>query len=145
MLTVGRPYTNHTLFCLSSVRQGIIYLLLISFLNTIIFPVNFYVIRYISPAILYTDSGCNTSLSEYIIEDCLHINDPTPDSGEEDVNDIAAFAQDIDVMHQMHVLSLFSELITEPKKFHMKDNNPICLFIRRSTPPPECLIIIHSV
>lgn len=86
---------------------------------------------------MYSVSECNESFSEYLIEECLELTDPTPDAGEEDIKDIVTFAEDIDLLFQAHLSIIHPTLLTENLRYYTHDNDPVSMYLGQCTPPPE--------
>ncbi len=120
------------------IKQFVPFVLLIGFLNTALFPSVFVLHkRAKSHAETLCDAQVNTSLTEYILEDCLQIYDPTLDGQEEDVDNLEKLYDEIDLLHSV-----------VPHVYLQSDTDAIkartcycCLLIcscyNSSTPPPE--------
>jgi hypothetical protein len=120
-------------------KQALLFFLLIAFINTIVFP---YIAFIASPSSfknkVSAESEMCSSLAEYIMEDCLDVVDTTPDSQEEDINDIEKLFDEVDFIHQLNSSLSFRTGIHEIKKY-MQDRYPLMLSCYHSpTPPPEC-------
>jgi len=117
-----------------------VYVLLIGFLNTIVFPAHFLISKYVKTASGGNAPYVNASLIEYIVEDYLEISDPTPDAKETDVNDIEISLEDYEFLHHNSLFISYQILKAEPVKYHTIDYQLFNSYINNSTPPPEhCL------
>ena len=114
-----------------------VYLLLIGFLNTIVFPTHFLVNKYVKAAFWNKVPHANTSLVEYMVEEYFEITDPTNDANETDVNDIEISLEDFDFLDYISLLITYPILEAKHLKYHSQDYQLFNSYINNSTPPPE--------
>jgi hypothetical protein len=113
--------------------------LLLNFINTILFPTVFLVARYsTSQCQLMAESENPSSLTEYLLEDCLHVYDATSGEQEKDINDLEKlFDEEIDLYSQVSSYLYLRTEINKSKKYS-QDKYPLTLSCYlSSTPPPE--------
>jgi hypothetical protein len=119
------------------VRMHIVYLLLIGFINTIVFPTHSIVHHYVQSASLRCISPDNANLVEYIVEDYLDITPPASEAEDTDVHDMEISLEDVDFIHSSSSIFLNEPLQAEPVYFTFEDYRLFNSYLSRTTPPPE--------
>jgi hypothetical protein len=134
--TVGKHILKHAQG-IPVFRRWLGYVLLVCFLNTIVFPAIHVPVAIKKWQSLSSTSDCNTSLTEYILEDCLQIEDRAPAYPEEDVEDVLKTTDDLDLLDHMGLNISFAQLIKKNNTFRRVNQLLVHTFYSSPTPPPE--------
>jgi hypothetical protein len=126
-------------FIIATSKQVLLFFLLISFLNTSLFPSLFFAHRQCdSRELLTSEPESFFSLTEYILEDCLDIYDVTPNNRKNDISDIEELCDEVDLLnHSATNIHFWAD--THKIHTYMQEKYPLllsCFF--SSSPPPEC-------
>jgi hypothetical protein len=135
-----KKYTTSTLLKVAS-KQVLLFFLLISFLNTTVFP-SLFLTNWQTTNLeqLSTElEGC-ASLAEFILEDCLDIVDITSDYRKNDSNDIEELSDEINLLNHAEIVISFHTSIYEIKSYRQKKYPLMLCWYHSPTPPPECYI-----
>lgn len=137
MLKTGVKKTNLSNDTISFVRRYSVYILLVSFLNTIVFPTHSIVHHYVKSASLSCASPSNANLVEYIVEDYLEITNPAADAEETDVHDMEISLEDFDCIDYTTVAFSHGPVPENSKYFHSEEYHLFNSYLTQTTPPPE--------
>jgi hypothetical protein len=120
-------------------KQVLLFFLLISFLNTSLFPSLFLAHRQCNGIeVLTSESESCFSLTEYLLEDCLDIYDITPNSRKNDLSDIEELYDEVDLLnHSATNIHFWAD--AHKTNTYMQGKYPLLLSCFFSyNPPPEC-------
>ncbi len=121
-----------------SFRQWLGYVLLVCFLNPIIFPDIHVPVAIKKWQTSHSISADNTSPTEYLPEDYLDIEDLTPIHPGEDVEDILKTIDDLDLIDHEGLIINFIPLSEKNPIHNLVNLLAILTYYSSPTPPPEC-------
>ncbi len=117
-------------------RRWLGYVLLLCFLNTIVFP---HVPGAIQKWQTCSPDETNThSLAELILEDCLDIQVLSPVSPEDDAEDVLKTTDDLDLIDHEGMVIDFAQFVEKDTIHNLVNQLPHYTFYSSPTPPPEC-------
>ncbi|QHT67155.1 hypothetical protein GXP67_11120 [Rhodocytophaga rosea] len=118
-------------------RRCIGFILLIGFINTMVFPTHSIVHYYVKSASLQCTSPSNANLVEYIVEDYLDITNPAADAQDTDVYDMEMSLEDVDFIHHNGIVLFDEPIQVEPIYNIFEDYRLFNSYLTQTTPPPE--------
>ena len=131
--------TKDRIFYKAIGKQVVLFSLLVTFINTIVFPSFFLVVKHSSLSCqISATPECASSLTEYLLEDYLEVYDSTSDTKEEDIKDLEKLFDEVDLLNYPSSHMAFHQGVYTIKKY-APDKYPLRVFCYSSpTPPPEC-------
>lgn len=131
--------TKDRIFYKAIGKQFVLFSLLLTFINTVVFPSFFLVVKQSNLSCqIGAEPKCTSSLTEYLLEDYLQVYDSTSDMNEEDITDLEKLFDEIDLLNYPNSHMGFHQGVYTIKKY-APDKYPLRLFCYSSpTPPPEC-------
>jgi hypothetical protein len=120
-------------------KQVLLFFLLFNFINTMVFPTVMSVSRASVFKSQLTSALENpSSLTEFILEECLQVDDATPDEQERDISDLEKlYDEEIDLLDALETGIAFQQWYNETQHY-LGLKYPLTFpCSHSSTPPPE--------
>lgn len=120
-------------------KQVLLFFLLFNFINTMVFPTVMSVSRASVFKSQLTSALENpSSLTEFILEECLQVDDATPDEQERDISDLEKlYDEEIDLLDALETGIAFQQGYNETQHY-LGLKYPLTFpCSHSSTPPPE--------